>query len=84
MSVCDTSCYGETLLYKIQYMYDYDKRLKKSCGAHVKNPEVNGQRRMRIVNVFDTSSHKMCQIIYANVKSKKKLRVGREDISKTI
>ena len=54
--------------------------------SHVINPykfdlEVKGQGHIRIMNVLDTSSHRVrsiCQIWYANIKTKK-LHVRHED-----
>ena len=57
-------------------MYDYVKWYKSGP-----DPEVKGQRRKEIVNVYDTSSHDnwpMCQIRYTNVEANKSYMSDRK------
>ena len=83
MNVGDTSYRGDTL--KCQTKYGKDKKAEAWKQSHVINPinltlidlEVKCQRRIRIMNVLDTSSHgdrPMCQILYANVKTNRSFR----------
>ena len=77
-----------------QTKYDFVKG-QKSWGLNTKpchklykiDHEVKGQRRIRIMNVLDTSSHgdrPMCQVWYANVKANRSYRSDMKTWQKPI
>ena len=92
MNVRTTLYNGDTL--KCQTKYDYVKGQKnwglntKPCHKPYKfDLDFKGQRSIRIMNVFDTSSHgdkPMCQIWYANVKGNKSYRLDMKSWQKPI